>query len=159
MPSGPIGPPTPPTTPSDPPIVGPIKNFRTNASDNVLYSDLDLSFVPHPLTGDLTPKINVDAISRCLHTIPELNQFDIPYDSSKATSVRNLLFQPVNQLTSAQIQTQLEFLIKKMEPRASIVSIQVTEDSEFVGYDISVTYTIASLALTDTVTFYLQRVR
>lgn len=140
-------------------IGSPVKRPITNAQDANFYSDLNLSFVPHPLTGELTPLVNNDAIKRSLKTIVFLNQFDVPYDATAQTSVKNILFQPSSQLTSVQLRTNLEFIIKKLEPRITLQDIAVTADDVNMNYQIDITYSIKSIPGPQVVTFYLERVR
>jgi hypothetical protein len=124
-----------------------------------IYSDLNLSFTPHPLTGDLVPLTNVDAIRRAIRTLFSLEAFDIPFEPKKKSGLKQMLFEPSSHLTEVAIQTQLEWLFKKLEKRANLISTTVNADDTGQGYAIVITYNIKSLAQTDTYSFYVERVR
>lgn len=127
--------------------------------ENAIYSDLDLSMTIHPLTGDLIPKRNIDAIRRSIRTLFSLNAFDIPFEPAKKTNMKRLLFEPATHLTEVSIKTNLEWAFKKMEPRANLISIDVQSNTEKTGYTINIVYNIKSLMVEDNYTFFVQRVR
>lgn len=124
-----------------------------------IYSDLDLSFQPHPLTGDLVPKQNVDAIRRAVKTLFSLEAFDIPFAPNKQAGLKEMLFEPSSHLTEVAIKTKLEWIFKKLETRANLISMNVNASSDELGYDITVTYNIKSIMQADTFNFYVARVR
>ncbi len=124
-----------------------------------LYSDLDLSFKPHPLTGDLMPRTNANAIKRSLMTAFEMDKFDIPFDSTKQSNLKRLLFEPVSQTTEISIRKDIEWVFKNMEPRVKLLSVDVDADHLGKGYNITVTYQIKSLMIEDGFTFFAERIR
>jgi len=133
--------------------------MATNVKSSPIYSDLDLSFQPHPLTGDLPPKVNVDAIRRSVKTLFSLEPFDIPFEPNKQAGLKDLLFEPSSHLTEVAIKTKLEYIFKKIETRANLISIDVEASDDDLGYNITVTYNIKSIMQADTFNFYVERVR
>ncbi len=127
--------------------------------ENNIYSDLDLTLRVHPLTGDLIPKKNAEAVRRAIRTIFSLDAYDIPFEPNKKTKMKSLLFEPANHLTEVSIRTNLEWAFKKMEPRAKLNKIDVEASSDGLGYTITVFFLIRSLMVEDQYTFYVQRVR
>lgn len=127
--------------------------------DANIYSDLDLAFKPHPLTGDLIPKRNIDAIRRSIKTVFTLEAFDIPFEPKKHASIKRMLFQPASHLSEMEIRTHLEWAIKKLEPRANLKNIEVEASSDGTGYNISIWYNIRSLMIEDNFNFFVERVR
>lgn len=114
---------------------------------------------PHPLTGDLKPKLNIDAVRQSIRSLFFLEPFDFPFDSFRQSSLRKMLFEPAGQLTESRIRSNLEWLIKKMEPRIVLERLDVENSSDNLGYQITVWYTVRSLALQDNYQFTVQRVR
>lgn len=124
------------------------------------YSDLDLNFKAHPLTGDLMPKINTEAIKRSLLSAFELDKFDIPFDKTKQSNLKRLLFEPVSQTTEISIRKDIEWIFKSVEPRVNLLKVDVVADQQKQGYNITVWYNIRSLSLDDSLTYFLaQRIR
>lgn len=124
-----------------------------------IYSDLDLNMMPHPLTGDLRPKTNIEAVRQAIRTLFYLESYDYPFDATRQSSLRKMLFEPANQLTESRIRNNLEWVIQKTEPRVKIESIDVETSSDFTGYNITILYSIKSIMVNDNYTFYVQRVR
>jgi hypothetical protein len=72
-------------------------------TSNILYSDVDLNFIPNPHTGDLVRKTNINAIERAVRQALKLDVFDIPFDSSLHSSIKNYLFEQLTTTTKASI--------------------------------------------------------
>ena len=124
-----------------------------------IYSDLDLNFTPHPLTGDLTPKKNMDSVKQAIRNLMNIDAFDIPFDGDKQMNLRRILFDQVSQLTESRLRTQIEWIIKKCEKRVTLQRVDVVESSDFVGYHITVWYQIKSIMQDDSYKFFVERVR
>lgn len=129
------------------------------AKQEPIYSDLDLNLRPHPLTGDLHPKTNIDAVRQSIRSLFFLDPYDFPFDSFRQSNLRKILFEPANQLTESRIKTNLEWLIKKVEPRVTLQKLEVEESSDFLGYQITCWYTIRSIMADDKFEFFVQKVR
>ena len=130
-----------------------------SSSEIIVYSDLDLTFRPHPLTGDLTPKINAAAVVRSIRSIFDMNNFDIPFNATVGPSIKDLLFEPVSQVIASAINTRISFVFKKYEKRASLISSSVVPRADGEGYDVSVTFNIAAVgASNNSTTFYVARI-
>lgn len=127
--------------------------------ENPIYKDLDLNFKPHPLTGDLTPRTNIEAVRRALVTAFYMEKFDIPFDNSTTSSLRQFLFEPSGQATELAMRSSIEWIFKSLEPRAKLVKTDIEMVDQGQGYNITVWYQIASLNINDSFTFFASRIR
>ena len=127
--------------------------------ENILYKDLDLSLTPHPLTGDITPKVNAEAVKRSLRHLMMWEKWDVPFSSIHHNHLREVLFEIPSNPVKANIRTKVEWLIKTFEPRVKIQEIDIELNSNETGYTITLFYTIQSLLIDDRISFYVQRVR
>ena len=123
------------------------------------YSDLDLSLTVHPMTGDLIPKRNTEAVRRSIRHIFSLEAGDIPFQPDLHAGIKAMLFEPVDSTTAVNIEKRLEWLVKRMEPRAVFKKVQVIPSHDGTGYNISVWFSIKSIMVDDQYTFFIQRVR
>ena len=131
----------------------------SSSSEIIVYSDLDLSFRPHPLTGDLTPKVNTAAVVRSIRSIFDMNNFDIPFNANVGPSIKDLLFEPVSMSVATAIQTRINFVFKKYEPRANLVSSSVTPTSNGEGYNVTIIFNIVAIGSTNVETsFFVARI-
>ena len=57
------------------------------------FSDLDLFFVAHPVTGDVSRKLDTDAVKRSVKNIVLTNFYERPFKPSFGGGLRSLLFE------------------------------------------------------------------
>lgn len=123
------------------------------------YSDVNLDFIPHPLTGNLNPKINVDSIRQAIKVLFLLNPFDVPFNQSSFVNLRHYLFENINHLTISNMVKRIEWSIKTFEKRVKFISAKVVPYDSDDGFEVTVTYQIKALNITDTFTQQFQRIR
>lgn len=127
--------------------------------DNKLYSDLDLSFIPSPLTGDLTPKYDIEAIKRSIRHMFQFNRFDSPFNSSLKCNVKEYLFEPDNQLIKAKLEDEIKWIVSKMEPRVKLTDVNLEFNTNSKTLTVTITYQIQSLNVNESFNFTVERVR
>lgn len=123
------------------------------------YTDLSLDFKPHPLTGDIVPKVNVDAIRQSIRILMSLDSFDIPFTPNIKSDMRKFLFEELNTITKTGLIKRLEWMIKTFEKRVELISIKVIPYESDDGFDITITYKIKALNTDDTFNYSFQRIR
>lgn len=124
-----------------------------------IYSDLDLSFVPHPLTGDISPKVNQDALKRAVRHLFQLNPFDIPFEPNLKSNLKRYLFETNDHLNRAALKKDLLWIIKKLEPRIVVKELTVESTKNGLGFVITLTYANRSLNQEDSFSFTIERAR
>lgn len=124
-----------------------------------LYSDLDLSLVPHPLTGDLAPKKDAEAVARSVKHLVFWNAFDMPFDPTLKSAIKSYLFGANNHVTRANLETDIRWILTTLEPRIKLKSVDVAEAMQGQAFDITITYALISLSREETVNFIVERVR
>lgn len=127
--------------------------------ENTIYSDFDLSMIPHPMTGDLEPKVNQEAIKRSIRNLFHLDRFDIPFNATHKSSLKKYLFEQNNHITRSSLRADMIWLVKKLEPRIALKDIVIEASEDGKGFDITVTYKIASLNIEDNYNFIVERAR
>ena len=125
----------------------------------MFYSDINLNFIPHPMTGDFTFLSNEQAVKRCLTHIGTMLPYDIPFEPDLHGRTRELLFELSTDATTSTIEQRVRWAIQKLEPRADIKSVDVSLTSDESGYRIIVTFDVISLVETQTLEFYMERIR
>ena len=85
------------------------------------YSDLDLFFTAHPITGDVTRKLDTDAIKRSVKNIVLTNYYERPFKPSLAGGVRNLLFELDTDARLSRARRNLQNTLSTLEPRITDV--------------------------------------
>lgn len=95
---------------------------------SLLYSDLDLSFTAHPVTGDVAKKIDVNAVKQAIKVLVLTNFYERPFQHKVAGNIRGFLFQPPNLATVRAIRSSLYNLLESYDKRVKIEEITVAEE-------------------------------
>lgn len=123
------------------------------------YSDIDLNFLPHPLTGNMNPKMNIESIRQSIKNLFLLNKFDVPFNQSNFINLKHYLFENYNHLTSSNLVKRIEWAIQSFEKRVKFISAKVIPFESDDGLEVTVSYQIKALNINDTFTQQFQRVR
>ena len=98
----------------------------------VVFSDVNVSFTPHPVTGKLPVLKNADAVKRAVRNLILTNFGERPYEPLYGGNIRAMLFENTNDpLLQDQLRRQIEGAIKNYERRAKVdrVIVDVKPDS------------------------------
>jgi hypothetical protein len=130
-----------------------------NSKKLIIYRDIDLSLTIHPLTGDISTKINEDAIQRSLRTIFLWEKWDVPFSSKYKNYIRELLFELPSVMIAATLKTRIEWLIGAVEPRINVIDVIVKLLPDGNAYDVTILYEILNLNKQETFNYVIQRIR
>ena len=98
----------------------------------VVFSDVNVSFTPHPVTGKLPVLKNADAVKRSVRNLILTNFGERPYEPLYGGNVRAMLFENTDDpLLQDQLRRQIEGAIKNYEKRAKVdrVIVDLKPDS------------------------------
>jgi phage baseplate assembly protein W len=124
-----------------------------------LYKDLDLSFTANPVTGDVSKKIDVNAVKQSLNILMQTNFYERPFEPEKGANLRGYLFEPMSSLTAGLSQNTIEKIIENYEPRVKIDTITVTSNLDTNSYDVELRYFVIGIDRTQILTANLKRLR
>jgi len=96
------------------------------ATTNYIYSDLDMTFLPSPATGDVSMKYNEQAVIRSIRNLLSTNLYERLFQPEIGSTLNTLLFEQVTSLTATLIENEIVRMIKNYEPRARISQLNVT---------------------------------
>ena len=97
----------------------------TNNSDRnaQVFSDLNLNFVAHPLTGDITKLTNIEAVKRSVRNLINTNFYERPFHPEIGSNVRAVLFEPVSPIIEDILSRHIQDVIENFEPRVELINI------------------------------------
>lgn len=93
-----------------------------------LYSDLNLQFTPHPITGDVTRKTDTDAVRRAIRNIVLTNYYERPFKPGFGGNLIGLLFNLDTDRGLEKVSEKLTKTIETFEPRVKNVTIRVNNE-------------------------------
>ena len=111
-----------------------------DAHTEVVYSDIDANFLTDG-SGNLHRVTNEEALAQAVDTLISTFVGSRKFEPEYGTSIPDLVFEPLDEVTAILIRNELRRGLKEYEPRVSARGITVTPD-----YDNNV-YTISLLAI------------
>jgi hypothetical protein len=130
-----------------------------NNKNQVVYQDIDLKFQAHPLTGEVKPKLNADAIKQAVKNLCMTNQFEVLGRPDVYTDIPRTLFNLYSPSLSKIIRERISNIIDLYEPRATLNDITLNEYPDQNQLGISITYTPRNAVEAVTVEIFLERIR
>jgi phage baseplate assembly protein W len=131
----------------------------TNTNISREYRDLDLSFKVHPIKKDINKHIGEYAVINSIKNLMLLGHYEKPFRPDIGSNLRRLLFEPMDNVTSATLEREIETVVGNFEPRVSISKIQLIPDFDKNGYSINLEFYIVNRTDPVTIKFFLERAR
>ena len=122
------------------------------------YSDIDIMFTAHPISGDITTKKDSDAVKRAVRNIILTNDYERPFKPNFGANLRAQLFELQGIGSKKRIASDISDALSALEPR--IRNVRVTFGEEKANsIDVRISYTIINGLGQNTVDFTVNRVR
>ena len=131
----------------------------SNVAKTIPYVDLDLAFDIHPVSLDIIPLYDIDAVKNAVKILVLTNFYERPFDLFKGSNLRALLFEPADVFTASQIKREIERVIEEYEPRVNSVLCEVIPKPDDNYYAVSLTFNVVNFSDAVEVNFYLKRIR
>ncbi len=106
------------------------------------FKDLSNTFKPHPVTGDLIVKKDVDSIKQSITNLLSTVKGERFFNSEIGSNLSSLLFQPLDVATAFSIKKEIATTIRNYEPRVNILEITVDTNFDDNGFDVELEYEI-----------------
>jgi len=107
-----------------------------------IFSDLDLNFIAHPITGNVGRKTNREAVRQSVKSLILTDYFERPFKSDIGCSIRYYLFELFTPPVKQQMERAIKEVIKNYEPRADVFEVLVEDRSELNALTVSVAFMI-----------------
>lgn len=124
-----------------------------------IFSDLDLNFIPHPVTGDLIRKFDDNAIKQSLKNLIMTRNHERPFHSEIGSPIPTLLFEPLTPVTALMIRRTIIDMISNFEPRVDLVEVEVVPSEDNNALYCSITFKIVNSERPITLDLALERTR
>lgn len=123
----------------------------TTKAINRIYSDIDLNFLAHPNTGDVSRKYDVDAVKQALKTLILTNFYERPFQPKLGSPVYGMLFENIDVPSANSLKLRLELLISQYEPRVRAQEVTVVPLYDENSFRVSIYFYVVGVR--DPVTF------
>ena len=106
------------------------------------FKDIDLSFMPHPVSGDIRVLKNEDAIKRAVRNLVQTIDGERPFQSNLGTDVTTSLFDFVDYGTASVITQQIFDVLRGFEGRIANTVVRVDPRPDQNTFEVFVSYDI-----------------
>ena len=123
------------------------------------YRDLDLNFTAHPVKKDVSVHLNEKAVINSVKNLVSTNFYERPFQPELGSSIRALLFEPVDSVFGASIVSLFLDVVNNYAPCFSVESVVAIPAPDENGYKVTMTFFIINLPNPITINFFLERIR
>ena len=123
------------------------------------FKDIDLTFIPHPVTGDVVKRYDENAIKLSIINLILTQKYERPLQPELSSKVVNMLFEPLNTGIAGIISKTVKEVITNFEPRGRIVSVFTDPDENKNGYKVYIEFRIINQVEPIRINTFLRRVR
>ena len=109
------------------------------------FKDLSMSFKFNPLSGDLITLKNENAIARAVRNIVSTTPGEKLFDPDFGSSVGEILFENVDEISAISIQDEIRNCLNNYEPRVDLVDVNVDPNFDENQFDVKITYRIVGI--------------
>lgn len=131
-------------------------------STDVIYSDIDLRFSPHPVSSDISIVENHNAVKHALKYLILTMYGERPFNPNFGSAVANQLFEPV-QVDYVTISESIRRTVLINEPRAKIEDIVINSNDPDLAdsntLNIAITFRVKNFKEINTLNITLKRNR
>ena len=128
------------------------KNTRT-------FSDIDMGFLPNPVSKDVSRKYDENAIKQSIKNIIMTKNFERPFRSDVGSQISALLFEPITPVISATIKKTIINTITSYEPRVKLLNVNVLLSPDNNGVYVTIVFSIINTSTPISVDLFLERTR
>ena len=120
---------------------------RTNASarSSRLYKDISLSFERNLATQDIIQKTDIEAVKQSVKNLILTNHYERPFHPEIGSSVRSILFEPINPITASTLTRLIGEVIANFEPRARLVGVDARPNFDDNAYEVTISFYVINI--------------
>ena len=107
------------------------------------FTDLDLDFLPNYVDRDVLIKINEEAVKRALRNLILIRRYEKPFHPEITSGIQDLLFENPSPVVYGVLQSHVEELIRKYEPRVNDLMVKFSTDYDNNAVVVNIKFTIA----------------
>ena len=124
------------------------------------FKDISMSFEVNPITNDLIGVKNDTAISLSIRNLVLTTPGERFFNEDLGSGVSELLFDNIDDISSAIIRDEIEQTIIRFEPRVKLQDVKVKGDYDNNEFNVTISYEIIGMeALPQQLNFALQSTR
>lgn len=132
-------------------------NFTTTRAQQ--YKDLSLSMDKNPVTSDVIAVSDAEAVKRSIKTLLYTVAGEVPFFPEFGSRLNRLLFEPIDPITTALLNSEIAATIQGFEPRVKMTALNITPTPDESKYQVDIELQLIALAQPMSVSLFLSRLR
>lgn len=108
------------------------------------FTDLDLDFLPNYVDRDVLIKINEEAVKRALRNLILIRRYEKPFHPEITSGIQDLLFENPSPVVYGVLQSHVEELIRRYEPRVNDLMVKFSTDYDNNAVVVNIKFTITN---------------
>lgn len=133
--------------------------ITTKKENQSAYSDIDPSMLISSKDSDLFVLENTKAVRRSILNLLLTAYGERLFQPNIGGSLRSLLFEPIDPLTTFEMKDRIINTIRNHEPRVNALVVDVVSNPESNSYQVTVEFSLVFSGERDRVTTVLERIR
>ena len=127
---------------------------------SLTFKDLNITFKPHPITGDLIVTKDEAAIKQAIINLLLTNKGERFFNTNLGSSISELLFEPLDFGTAAMVSAEVQNTLVFYEPRIKVLSVVAVPNFDLNGFDIELFFEVIGREdFPISINFFLERTR
>jgi phage baseplate assembly protein W len=128
-------------------------------SQTASFTDFDMNFLPHPVTGDIGRLKDVESIKRSVLNLLMTSHYERAFHPEIGGNIRNILFEPFGEFTENNLKLAIIEVLQNFEKRIKISGVDVKGYPDQNGFRVILAFYIENIADEITYETFLERVR
>lgn len=133
--------------------------YKVTGKPTDTYSDFNHTFLPHPNTGQISRKTNVDAVKLSLRNLILTNKYERLRNPAFGTNIRRFLFETYDGFIEDELRSEITRAVETFEPRVRLIEIDVQTQPDDNSIYINIEFAVISSQNTSNLELVLYRVR
>lgn len=129
------------------------------SSPNATYSDFDMNFMAHPVTGDLGRVKDVESIKRSMINLLMTAHYERPFHPEIGGNIRASLFEPFTEFTEDMLKLAIVEVLQNFESRVTLEGVNVEGYPDENGFKVRIDFYVENVASVNSIETFLERVR
>ena len=124
-----------------------------------IYKDIDMSFTINPISKDIGRKFDVQAVKQALRNLFLYQRGEKKFDPNFGSGIRELLFEPVDNVSASIMEKEIEVMISNYEPRVRVNNVIVVASPDTNDYEVRIDFHVIGIREPQVYTTMLERLR
>ena len=128
-------------------------------NSKLTYKDISADFDANAITGDIDPVKDAISVKRGITNVLLTSMFERLFQPELGSNLKDVLFEPIDEITTARIEREVRSAIDAWEKRAEVLNVFVDPDEDYNRYKVSVTFRPINSVVEELVEVYLTQER